>query len=74
MTKIKFYIKEDGFTTLKLLNLISEEICTIVSDYLSAGDYEFTLNPSEFGLNSGIYFAQLTSGRYKATIKLVYLK
>ncbi len=74
LTKIKFYIKEDGFTTLMLLNLISEEICTIVSDYLSAGDYEFTLNPSEFGLNSGIYFAQLTSGRYKATIKLVYLK
>jgi len=73
-TKIKFYLKENGFTTLKIFNLMSQEIVTIISDYLSSGNHEIVLDASRFGLNSGVYFAQLNAGSYKSTIKLVYLK
>jgi len=53
---------------------MSQEIVTIISDYLSSGNHEIVLDASRFGLNSGVYFAQLNAGSYKSTIKLVYLK
>lgn len=72
VTKIKFDIPQNSFTTLKLYDISGKEVNTLISKNLSAGKYEYTLNASD--LNSGIYFYVLYSGDFKFTKKLVLVK
>jgi hypothetical protein len=71
-TIIKFYIPKPSFVKLKVFNSLGKEITTIISQNLSAGEYNFDFNASELG--SGIYFYQIEAGSYKQTRKMVFLK
>jgi hypothetical protein len=77
-TTIKFNIKESGFTTLKVYNILGKEISTLVNSKLNAGTYEaqFPNSPTTNNLmSSGIYFYRLTvndnliSTRYMILLK-----
>ncbi|MEJ5262844.1 MAG: carboxypeptidase regulatory-like domain-containing protein [Ignavibacterium sp.] len=81
-TKIRFVIPasslnpfskgEGTFVTLKVYNLLGNEIATLVNDYKAAGSYEVEFNASN--LSSGIYFYQLQSGSFIQTKKMLMLK
>ena len=71
-TNIKFQIKNPGFTTLKVYNVLGNEVASLVSDNLSAGSYEINFNASR--LSSGVYFYSLTSGNSKQTNKMILLR
>ena len=79
-TKIKFTIssviasgaKQSQLVTLKVYNILGKEIATLVSEELSAGEYEVEFDASS--LTSGIYFYQLKAGTFVQTNKMVYLK
>jgi hypothetical protein len=75
-TKIKFQLKESGFTTLKIYDLLGREVYNLLEKDLKAGEYEieFDLNRLNIHLNSGIYFYTLTSGSFLQTKKMVILK
>ncbi|MFA6456182.1 MAG: phospholipase D-like domain-containing protein, partial [Bacteroidota bacterium] len=53
-TTIHFSLKNEGFTSLKIYDVIGREVSTIVAQHLSAGDYTVDWNASQ--LSSGIYF------------------
>jgi len=71
-TTIKFKISELRFTTLKVYDILGNEIATLVNEEKPAGEYEIDFNGTE--LPSGIYFYQLREGKYVETKKMVYLK
>jgi photosystem II stability/assembly factor-like uncharacterized protein len=71
-TKIGFRITDLGFVSLKIFDVIGNEIATLVNQEKLAGDYEIEFNAT--GLPSGIYFYQLKAGIFIETKKMILLK
>lgn len=71
-TKIEYSIGESGNVSLKVFNVLGEEVAELVNREQSAGNYEITFNGE--GLAGGIYFYRLASGNNVLTKKLVLLK
>ena len=71
-TKIKFTIAEFGFVSLKVFDVLGNEVATLVNEEKSAGRYEVNFNA--VGLSSGIYFYKLQAGSFIETKKMVLLK
>lgn len=71
-TIIEFSLPETGIATLKVYNLIGQEVATIVSSTLVAGNYQYRWNAS--GLASGIYYYRLESGGSNQASKMILLK
>jgi uncharacterized delta-60 repeat protein len=64
-TKISWQSPVGSWQTLKVIDVLGNEIATLVDEYKSAGSYEVEFN-SHFGedrnLSSGVYFYQLKVG------------
>jgi len=72
-TTISFSVPQQGRVTLKIFNMIGENVATLISDELSAGTHRVEWNASENA--SGIYFYILQSGNSGTiTGKLLLLK
>ena len=71
-TKISYQIPEASFVTLKIYDVLGNEIVTLVNEEKSAGDYKTQL--SGMRLTSGIYFYQLKAGNFVETKKMLLLK
>jgi hypothetical protein len=65
-----------GFVTLKVYDVLGNEIATLVDENKSAGNYEVEFNASScmWNLVSGIYFCELKVGHYVASCKMLLLK
>jgi len=73
-TKISYQLPKVSNVTLKILNLLGEEVVTLVNnEYQNAGTYSslFIVNSS---LPSGVYFYQLKSGNFVESKKMILLK
>ena len=62
----------NGWQTLKVYDILGNEVATLVDEYKPAGSYEVEFNGSN--LTSGIYFYRLQTGSLMETKKLVLLK
>jgi len=71
-TKISFQIAKYGFTSLKIYDILGNEVSTLVNEELSEGEYEIEFDATE--LTSGIYFYQLRAGNFIQTKKMILLK
>jgi hypothetical protein len=71
-TTISFTIAFRTFVSLKIFNVLGEEVSTIVSEELPAGCYSREWHADHF--SSGIYFCRIQADHYDATRKLVLLK
>jgi hypothetical protein len=77
-TKIKFSIPvtlsgvEGSLVTLKVYDVLGNEIATLVNEEKPIGSYEVEFDAAT--LPSGIYFYQLQAGNFNDTKKLVLLK
>jgi len=70
-TTIRFEVATSGSISLKIYNVLGQEVVTLVSDELKAGSYARTFDAS--GLPSGIYFYRLTTSNHTITRKMVLL-
>jgi photosystem II stability/assembly factor-like uncharacterized protein len=61
-----------GFVSLKVYDVLGNEIANLVNEEKPAGEYEVDFDGT--GLSSGIYFYQLQAGQYLQTKKMVLLK
>jgi parallel beta-helix repeat protein len=59
-TNISFRIAEIGFVSLKIYDIIGNEVATLVNEEKLPGEYRVLFNAS--GLSSGIYFYKLRIG------------
>lgn len=71
-TKIRFEVPGSGFMSLKVFDLLGQEVATLVNEELKPGSYEVTWDAS--GMASGVYFYRLTTGTFTETKKLVHLR
>ena len=75
VTKIKFSIPENmqsNNVTLKVFNVLGNEVTSLIKGLLKAGEYEVIWNAED--QPSGVYFYKLISGGYSETMKMVLLK
>jgi hypothetical protein len=61
-TKIKYTLTTSSFVTIKVYNLLGNEIVTLVNGIKPAGTFEVDFNASE--IPSGIYFYKLEAGNF----------
>ena len=71
-TKIRFSIPETSYTSLKVFNVLGNEVATLISNDLSAGIYDIDFSATN--LSSGAYFYTLTLGNFRETKKLILMK
>ncbi len=71
-TNIEYSLPRPSQVTLKVFNLLGEEVATLVDQKLAAGRYKAHWDVS--GLESGVYFYQLQAGTFVQTKKLLLLK
>lgn len=71
-TKIRWQSSVSRNQTIKIYDMLGNEIATLIDEYKPAGSYEIDFNAS--GLSGGIYFYRLISGSYSETKSFVYLK
>ncbi len=71
-TKIKYEVPVGSFISLKVYDLLGNEIATLVNEEKESGNYEINFDAS--GLSSGIYYYQLQADNFMYTKKLVLMK
>jgi len=71
-TTINFSIPEESFVSLKVFNSLGQEIETLVSKDLGAGNYKYDWNAKNF--TSGIYFYTIQTDDFIETKKMILLK
>jgi outer membrane protein assembly factor BamB len=71
-TTIQFALPKDGRVSIKIFNMLGKHIATLVDGYQYAGYHEVTFNVGSFA--SGIYFYQMTAGRFVDVKKMLLMK
>jgi photosystem II stability/assembly factor-like uncharacterized protein len=71
-TVISYQLPVSSDVTLKVFDVLGNEIATLVDEYKPSGMYnvQFTMN----NLSSGIYYYQLRAGDYLETKKMILMK
>jgi hypothetical protein len=71
-TKISWQSPIAGHQTLKVYDVLGNEVAILIDEYRNAGSYDVDFNASE--IPSGVYFYQLKSGSFVQTRKMLVLK
>ena len=71
-TDISYTITKAGNVTLKVYNILGQDVATLVNGYQAANSYDVNFNASS--LSSGIYLYELRTGSNVITKKMVLMK
>ncbi|UCH66126.1 MAG: choice-of-anchor D domain-containing protein [Ignavibacterium sp.] len=72
ITTIKYQILELSLVTIKVHDVLGNEIATLVNEEKPVGSYEVEFNAENF--SSGVYIYQLKSGSYTENKKMLLLR
>jgi parallel beta-helix repeat protein len=72
VTTIGFDLPKASEVTLKIYNVLGQEIATLAFGRLSAGKYKYVWQAN--GLASGVYFYRIEAGEFVQTKKMVMMK
>ena len=77
-TRISWQSSVGGWQTLKVYDVLGNEVATLVDEYREAGIHETEFNVQEtsrgVSLPSGVYFYQLKAGDFVQTKKMILLR
>lgn len=76
-TTIRYELPSDGWATLKVYNMLGQEIVTLVDGNHIAGRFQTQWDGKDrLGnlVSTGIYLYRLTSGKYVKTNKMIFVK
>ncbi len=71
-TKISWQSPVSSHQTIKVYDVLGNEVATLVNEYREAGSHELIFDASN--LTSGIYFYQLQAGNFLQTKKMILIK
>ncbi len=71
-TKISWQSPVSSHQSLKIYDVLGNEVATLVDEYKEAGNYEVEFDASK--LSSGIYFYKLRAGSFVETKKMILLR
>ena len=72
LTRIRYQIPETAFVTIKVYDVLGNEVETLVNEENIAGNYEVIFDGS--ALTSGIYYYRITAGYFSKTNKMILIK
>jgi hypothetical protein len=75
VTDIRYQIPDGRLpiqTTLKVYNVLGQEVCTLVNQMQEPGSYDVRWDASDMA--SGVYFYRLTAGEFTSTKRMVLMK
>ena len=75
-TTLSFVIEHSSFVSLKVYDVLGNEVATLVDEYKPAGIYKAVFNASTIKPqpSSGIYFYQIKAGSFISTKSMVLIK
>jgi hypothetical protein len=71
-TTISFKLAKSTFVTLKIYNILGNEILTLVNQVMPGGKHEITFDA--VGVPSGVYLYTITAGDFVDTKKMILMK
>ena len=72
-TTIKFDLHDEEYVTLNIFDISGKLVETLLENkYYQGGTHTFTLQADH--LSNGVYFYQITAGKWKSTQKMIILK
>lgn len=71
-TKISYTLAKAGNVTLKVYNMLGQEVATLVNGFQAAKSYDVNFNAAN--LSSGAYFYELKAGNESVIKKMVLMK
>ncbi len=72
VTNIRFSIPEAGFTSIKIYNLLGQEVAVLIDEFLNPGTYSFNFDASS--LSSGVYLYRLKVNDFSSSKKMSLIK
>jgi len=72
ITTIEFSIPKTEFVSLKIYNILGQEITTLISENLIPGNYKYSWDAGSF--TSGLYMYHLQRGDFVETRKMVLMR
>jgi 5-hydroxyisourate hydrolase-like protein (transthyretin family) len=71
-TTIRYQIPQDGIVTLKIYDILGNEVTTLLNEEKAKGRYEVNFNASQ--LASGVYIYKIQAGDFVSSKKMILLK
>ena len=71
-TLISYSIPQNSFVTLKVYDIIGNEVVTLVNQTQSAGKYDVRFDASK--LSNGVYFYTIKANNFTSTKKMILMK
>jgi uncharacterized lipoprotein YddW (UPF0748 family) len=71
-TRIRFNIAQAGNASLKIYNLLGQEVAILLHEFMNPGTYDIEFNASK--LASGIYFYRIKVNDFSASKKMILMK
>ncbi len=72
LTMISYQLPINSNVSLKVYNILGQDIATLVNEQQSAGTYSVSFDASAY--SSGIYYFKLSSGSFNQVRKMVLMK
>ncbi|MBE0572306.1 MAG: T9SS type A sorting domain-containing protein [Ignavibacteriaceae bacterium] len=71
-TTIIYQLPTEGQVSLKIYDMLGNEVATLVNEMKTAGEYQVDFNAA--ALSSGIYFYRLQAGNFVETKRMMLMK
>jgi hypothetical protein len=71
-TIISFSVPQSSFVTLKVYDVLGNEVSTLVNETKEAGKYSVSFDAA--GLSNGVYFYSINSDNFTSTKKMILMK
>lgn len=71
-TNISYQLPVNGNVSIKIYDVIGNEVATLVNEFKEAGRHSVEFDASGFG--SGVYFYSISSGNFISTKKMILIK
>ncbi len=71
-TRIKYTLPQGTDVTLRVMNILGQQVAVLMKGFQNAGTYEIQFNGEQ--MSSGVYFVQLIAGNVSKVRKIVLLK
>ena len=71
-TLISYNIPQNSFVTIKVYDVIGNEVATLVNQTQDAGKYDISFDASN--LSNGVYFYSIKAGNFSSTKKMILMK
>lgn len=73
-TVIRYSLSENSFVTLKVYDVVGNEVATLVSEKQNSGTYNYQFSTVNYQLSSGVYFYKIEAGSFSAVKRMIIIK